>query len=175
MYVLQKRDNFPFFCHVSSMLRDDFCMRSLKLTITAIFSIFSAGTLYLALGQTPEKPSVVAGDVVSIAAGKLVLNTKDGSLDVVLSDETVYKRVAPENPSLQAAVVAALTDIGEGDKVVVSGFFSADKKSLPARTVYLMTKADIAQRNSKESEEWKTRGITGRVVSVDPVAKKINV
>jgi len=94
---------------------------------------------------------------------------------VILSDKTVYKRVPPENPSLQAAVAAAFADIGEGDKLVVSGFYAADKKSLSARTVYLMTKSDIAQRNAKDSEQWRTRGITGRVTSVDPVAKKINI
>jgi hypothetical protein len=150
----------------------------MKLTITAsvliLFSSIFSAVLAQDQGNT-ARPSLVAGEITSIASGKIVLKTKDGSLEVMLTDKTVYKRVPPENPSMQAAVAAALSDIGEGDKVVVSGFFSADKKSLPARTVYLMTKSDIAQRNAKESEEWRTRGITGKVTSVDPVAKKINV
>jgi len=153
-------------------------MRSIKLTITTAALILFSAIFSSALAQdqgNTAKPSVVAGDVTSIAAGKIVLNTKDGSLEVILSDKTVYKRVPPENPSLQAAVAAAFVDIGEGDKLVVSGFYSADKKSLPARTVYLMTKSDIAQRNAKDSEQWRTRGITGRVTSVDPVTKKINI
>ena len=135
-------------------------------------SIYSAGFAFVLLalgalaasGQTPSmKPSVVTGDVTAVETGKIVLSTKDGSLDVVLSDKTEYKRVPPDNPVLKAAVAAALTDIGIGDKLLVTGIFGDDKKSLPARSVYLMTKSDIAQKQVKESERWTTKGISGRV------------
>jgi len=129
-----------------------------------------------AFAQTPAmKPSVASGDVASIESGKIVLQTKDGPLDVTLSDKTEYKRVPPENPSLKAAVPAALSDIAVGDKLMVTGIFSDDKKTLPARGVYLMTKSDIAQRQVKESEKWATRGISGRVASIDPVTRQIKI
>ena len=129
-----------------------------------------------ALAQTPAmKPSVATGDVSSIESGKIVLQTKDGPLHVTLSDKTEYKRVPPENPSLKAAVPAALADIAVGDKLMVTGIFSADKKTLPARSVYLMTKSDIAQKQVKDSEKWATRGISGRVASVDPVTRQIKI
>ena len=73
------------------------------------------------------KPSVAAGDVVSIDSDKIVLQTKDGSLDVLLSDKTEYKRVPPDNPSLKAAVAAEFADIGTGDKLIVTGILSDDK------------------------------------------------
>ena len=130
----------------------------------------------VAFAQTPSmKPSVATGDVASIEAGKIVLQTKDGSIDVTLSDKTEYKRVPPENPSLKAAVASSLADIAVGDKLMVTGIFSDDKKTLPARSVYLMTKADIAQKNVKESERWATRGISGRVASVDTITKQIKI
>jgi hypothetical protein len=148
-----------------------------KLTLTTFFLLFgtSFASVFAQTPNAPVKPSVVTGDVVSVNAGKIVLNTKDGSVEAALSDKTVYKRVPPDNPSLQAAVPSTLADIGEGDKLVVTGILSSDKKSMPAKSVYLMTKGDIAQRNAKETEEWRARGITGRVVSVDPVAKTIGV
>ena len=149
-------------------------MRSINLTLAIFLFTFAAITSF-AQGDATVKPSVLTGDVAAIDATKIVLNTKDGSVDVVLSDKTVYKRVPPETPSLSAAVASTLADIGQGDKLVVTGILSADKKTLPAKSVYLMTKADIAQRNTKETEAWRTRGITGRVVSVDPVEKKIGV
>jgi hypothetical protein len=122
------------------------------------------------------KPSVVTGDVTSVDSGKIVLQTKDGVLDVTLSDKTEYKRVPPDNPVLKAAVAAALTDIGVGDKLLVTGIFPDDtKKTLPARSVYLMTKSDIAQKQTKESERWATRGISGRVASVDQITKQIKI
>ena len=135
-----------------------------------------SGAASPALAQTGGvKPSVAAGDVVSIDASKIVLQTKDGSIDVLLSDKTEYKRVPPENPSLKAAIAATFTEIGTGDKLMVTGILSDDKKTLPARAVYLMTKAEIAQKQVKESEKWTTKGISGRVASVDPITKQIKI
>lgn len=121
------------------------------------------------------KPSVATGDVISIDARKIVLRTKDGPLDVPLSDKTEYKRVPPENPVLKAAAASSFGDIGTGDKLVVTGILSDDKKTLPARSVYLMTKSDIVQKNVKESERWSTRGVSGRVASVDQTTHQIKI
>lgn len=129
----------------------------------------------LASAQTAVKPSVVTGDVVSISESKIVLKTEDGDLDVTLTDKTEYKRVPPENPVLKAAVAATRADIGEGDKLMVTGVFGDDKKSLPARAVYLMTKSDIVQKQSKETERWATRGISGRVSAVNTPANQVTI
>lgn len=141
-----------------------------------ILSLLAAAGLS-ASAQTPiggAKPSVVTGDVVSVSDAKIVLQTKDGSVDVTLSPTTEYKRVPPDNPSLKAAVASALSDIGTGDKLLVTGFFSEDKRTLPARSIYLMTKSDIAQKQAKESERW-ARGITGKVTGVDQLTRQIKV
>jgi hypothetical protein len=130
------------------------------------------------VAQTPvggAKPSVVTGDVASVSAAKIVLQTKDGAVDVTINDKTEFKRVPPENPVLKAAVASAVTEIGEGDKLLVTGFFSEDKKTLPARSVYLMTKSSIAERHQKESHEWATRGISGKVVKIDQATKQIGI
>jgi len=152
-------------------------MRFIKLTLATLFLTLFA-SIASSVAQTPDtvtKPSVITGEVASVDASKIVLSTKDGAVDVLLSDKTAFKRVPPENPSLAAAVAATLADIGEGDKLAVTGILSADRKTLPAKSVYLMTKGDIAQRNTKETEAWRTRGITGKVTSVDPVARKIGI
>ena len=145
--------------------------------LLSVFFILAAGAFFFAGAQTAEtlKPSVVMGDVTSLGSGKIVVQAKDGPVEVTLNEKTEFKRVPPDNPSLKAAVPAALSDIAVGDKLVVSGIYPPDRKTLPARTVYLMTKSDISQKEAKESEKWRTRGITGRVVSVDPVAKKVSV
>lgn len=131
---------------------------------------------FSAFGQAGGvKPSVVPGEVTSIDSGKIVLQTKDGSLDVLLSEKTEYKRVSPDNPSLKAAVPAAFADIGPGDKLIVTGILSDDKKTLPARAVYIMTKADIAQRAATNDERWSKRGIAGRVTAIDPVTHQVKI
>jgi hypothetical protein len=145
--------------------------RILLLSLFAIIALVSGQVS----AQEAQKPSVVMGNVLSIETGKIVLQTKDGQMDIVLTDKSQFKRVPPENPVLSAAVAAELTDIGVGDSLVVSGIFGEDKKVLPARSVYLMRKSDISQKQAKESQEWKTRGIAGRVITVDPVAKQLTV
>ena len=146
--------------------------------ISLILFVLAAGMLSAISAQTPAggaKPSVATGDVVSIGEGKIVLQTKEGSLDVILSGTTEFKRVPPENPSLKSAVAASLSDIGAGDKLLVTGIMSEDKKTLPARAVYLMTKSDIAAKQAKDSARWTTRGISGRVSSVDQLAREIKI
>lgn len=135
---------------------------------------FLTVTVFSAAADAQVKASLVPGDVVSVDAAKIVLQTKDGSLDVLLSDKTEYKRVSAENPSLKTAIPAAFGDVAIGDKLVVSGIMADDKRSLPARTVYLMTKADLTQKDAKEKERW-AAGITGRVTAVDQTSGQIKV
>lgn len=138
-------------------------------------AIFLAASSFVQAQDAPVKPSVVTGDVTSITAEKIILKTKDGELTVELNDKTEFKRVSPEKPSLKTATAAAAADIGSGDKLMVTGVLAGDKKTIPARAVYLMTKADIAQKQSKDAAEWTTRGISGRVASVDPATGQIGV
>ncbi|MEQ1765250.1 MAG: hypothetical protein ABL984_19130, partial [Pyrinomonadaceae bacterium] len=139
----------------------------------AFIALFGAASSLLAQGA--PKPSVVTGDVVSVSNSKIVLKTKDGNVEATLSVSTEFKRVPPENPVLKAAVAAQLSDISEGDKLLVTGVFGDDKKVLPARAVYLMSKSDIAQKNAKETERWATRGISGRVASVNPATNQVTI
>lgn len=119
------------------------------------------------------KPSLISGEVTSVSAEKIVLQTASGAAEFILSDKTIYKRVPPENPKTQ--VDSSFSEISIGDKVVVSVIFGADKKSLPVRTVYLMSKSDISQKQNKELGEWKTRGVSGKITAVNPQTKEITV
>jgi len=141
-------------------------------------AIFLFSGFGLAFGQTPTvavKPSVIAGEAVAVGDKKITVNAKNGPVEVLIVEKTEFKRVAPEKPNFQTAAAGTFTDIGIGDKLTVTGILSADGKSIPARAVYFMTKADIAAKNAKESDAWRTRGITGRVVSVNAQTNQINV
>lgn len=151
-------------------------MQKIILTkFTLLLVAVLAAATFAQTADNPMKPVLITGEVASVSSDTIVLNTKDGATTVSLTDKTEFKKVSAENPSLKTATPAALTDIGVGDKLAVTGIWPADKKSLPARAVYLMTKADIAEKNTKETQEWRTRGITGRVTTIDPVAKKISI
>ncbi len=147
-----------------------------KISILSILLTLAFGVSSLVTAQViPVKPSVLLGEVSEIAGSKIVLKTKDGTVDVVLSDKTEYKRVSPEKPSLATATAATFADIGAGDKVAVTGILASDKKTIPARAVYLMTKSDIAGKQLKDQEQWKTRGISGQVAAINSQSKEITV
>ena len=139
------------------------------------FFIFSFGILHFTARAQSMKPSALAGEVTNLTGDKMVLQTKDGAVDVQLSAATEYKRVPPETPTLKAAVASSLSEVGVGDKVVVTGILADDKKSIPAKAVYVMTKADISKRNETDREAWKTRAISGRVVAVNPALEEFTI
>lgn len=146
----------------------------LRLTFsTALIALL--GVYFSTSAQTSPRPSVVTGDVVSVSESKIVLKTKDGDIEATISTSTEFKKVPPDNPVLKAAVASQIADISEGDKLLVTGVFGEDKKVLPARAVYLMSKSDIAQKNAKETERWATRGISGRVASVNPSTNQVTI
>ena len=146
-----------------------------KITFLALFIGLSLSAVF---GQAPTgvvKNTLVTGDVSSIDAGRIVLQSKDGEISITLTDKTEYKRVPADNPNPKAAVAATLSEIAVGDKLLVSGMISDDKKTMPAKTVYVMTKSDIAARLQKENERWTTRGISGKIKTVNPDTNQITI
>ena len=149
-----------------------------KLLILSVFIMLFGGIFSNVLAQSDNvgiKPNFVGGEVTSISENKIVLQTKDGAIEAVLSNKTEYKRVPPDNPSLKSAIASNLTEVAIGDKLLITGVVSADKKTIPAKAVYLLTKSDIAQKQSKETEKWQTRGVSGRVTAVNPQTKHITI
>lgn len=147
-----------------------------------IFSIFTliflSGVVSMVSAQTtldaPARQNAAAGEVVSINESKITVQTKDGPIDAILSVATAYKKVPPDNASLKNAIASSFAEIGVGDKILISGLVSLDKKTMPAKTVYLMTKSELAQRQAREGE-WRTRGVGGKVVSVNPQTSQIDI
>lgn len=154
-----------------------------KITLLLLISLFVISNYSQTPTATPApalsgiKPNLATGEVVTInqSDNKISLKTSDGNIDVLLVSTTAFKRVPPDNPSIGAAVNSNLSEIGEGDKILVTGTVSADKKTIPAKAIYLMTKSDISKKNSAEQEMWQKRGIFGRVVSVDFSTKNITL
>ncbi len=150
----------------------------LQNAILCLLILFSSGTFALVSGQTDGsiKPVYMAGDVVSLGGRKIVVNdAKAGSVEVMLTEKSTYKKVSAENANLTAATPGTLAEIGVGDRLTVSALPSADGKTFTARTVYYMTKADINAKNKKEADAWRTRGITGKVISVNAATNQVVV
>ncbi len=149
--------------------------KSIAFTSFLIVLALSLSALGQASADVGIKVNFAGGEVTAIGDGKISLATLDGPIEVVLNDKTAFKKISADNPTLKAAVDSTLSEIGVGDKLLVTGLVSADKKTIPAKAVYLMTKASITQRISKEQEDWRTRGTFGNVVSIDPLTNAITV
>ena len=68
-----------------------------KLIFFALF-VFLANASLSVLAQSSDvsvKPALITGDVGSVSNSKIVLQTKDGAIDVALTEKTEYKRVSP--------------------------------------------------------------------------------
>ena len=164
-------------------------MKALFLAIALVFVGLLAGpaahaqtaAAAPAAPQTGD-PSITANralgevKVIDSAAKQMIVKTDAGSLvTVVLSDTTVYMRVAPGETSLTNAARIAFTDVAEGDRVLALGKVSDDRKTVPARTVVVMTKADIAKKQEAERAEWKKRGVLGIITALKPETKEITI
>ena len=123
------------------------------------------------------KPNLAGGEVKAINStdNKITLATKDGMIEIVIPATAAFKRVPPENPVLKAAVASSLAELGQGDKILVTGMAASDNKTFTAKTIYLMTKSDITKKNAAERELWKTRGVSGKVLSVDFKTKQVTL
>jgi hypothetical protein len=155
---------------------------AIALALVGVLAGFSADA------QTPN-PSVPGSDenitpnravgelkVIDAAARQLIIKTDAGSLvTVVLNDSTAYMRVAPGEKSLTNATRITFADLAEGDRVAAMGKVADDHKSVPARAVLVMTKADIAKKQEAERAEWKKRGVLGIITALKPETKEITI
>jgi co-chaperonin GroES (HSP10) len=148
-----------------------------RLTLLILAAIFLLSLMASSLGQSPGVVSVI-GEVKAIdsTANQMVVRADSGVLfNVTLSDKTQYLRVAPGETSLTKATKITLADVGAGDRVLARGRGAADEKTVPALQVVVMSKADLAKKQEQERAEWRRRGVSGIVASVNPSTQEITV
>src|SRR6266481_1442306 len=146
-------------------------------SILVLAAIFVLGLSFSVSGQTPGVVSVI-GEVKAIdnTSNQMVVRADNGVLfTVTLSDKTQYLRVAPGETSLAKATKIGLADVGSGDRVLARGRGAADQKTVPALQVVVMSKADLAKKQEQERAEWRRRGVSGIVASLNASTQEITV
>ena len=153
----------------------------LILTCLLVASIGFRGAVY---GQTPSASpatsavSGVIGEVKAIdaAAKQMVVRDDKGVIfNINLSGKTQYKRMAPGEKTMASATDITLADVGQGDRVWARWRAGSDQKTVPTTQVVVMSKADVAKKQEQERAEWRRRGVSGIVTSVNPSTKEITV
>ena len=152
------------------------------LTTAALFAFvllgFAVGSEARAQTAAPSQPAQgrVVGEVVSVdaAAGRISVRVEGGAQKEVLTNErTAVLSLPPGVTDPARAARVTLADIAAGDRLFARGTPSADNNSVTASQIVVTKVTPPATARSRE--EWRTRGLGGRVTAVDPRAKRITV
>ena len=162
-------------------------MKKTLLILALATFVYSAGIN--AFGQTSQPSTTtqtdksitamgVTGEVTALdpAAKQITMKTDAGTaVTVALDEKTAYMRIPPGETTLDKATKVTLAEVGVGDRVFARGKVADDQKSVPARMVIVMSKADLTQKREREQTAWNQRGIVGSVTALDPTTKEITV
>jgi uncharacterized membrane protein YgcG len=140
----------------------------------------SAQASQLQSGQQPSAQASSAarpvGTIKSISGNTIILATDAGSdVTVQVQDAAKLVRIAPGQKDLKDATPIQLMDLQPGDRILVRGKLADDGKSVAGVSVIAMKKVDIADKQSREREEWQRHGFGGLVNNVDAGSNIVNV
>jgi hypothetical protein len=127
--------------------------------------------------QAPKLDRVI-GEITAIDKGANQLSIKSDAGAVVtanLEEKTLYLRVPPGEKDLKKAARIALDNVAVGDRAFIRGHMAEDQKSIVAVAVIIMTKAELAQKQERDREEWKRRGLAGPVTALNSETKEITI
>ena len=154
------------------------------LSFIGLFVVFAFATAQ-AISISPQQPGDPAIKTTSVmgkvtennaAAGTLTVKTDAGSVVLVnTSEKTTFDRMPPGETDRTKAIKTSLTEITVGDGIYVRGFVAADRKSVPAQQIVVVSQSDIAKKQEKERMEWRRRGVSGIVASTNPTTKEVTI
>jgi hypothetical protein len=158
--------------------------RLLPVTFAVLAVLFSSLIIPLscaaqqadAAQSNAAKRSRAVGTVKSINGNAITLTTDAGAeMNVVIAPTTRLVRLPPGQTDLKSAPAIQLSDVQVGDRMLAGGTASADGKSLTATSAVIMNKADVAEKQQHDREEWQKHGTGGVVKSVDAAAGTITL
>lgn len=151
---------------------------SSRALLLGFFTIFAVqGTIAQAPDPNITQNGVIAEvKVIDAASKQITVKTDAGSLvTVTVADNTVYKKVQPGQTGLTGATDLTFAEVAEGDRIFARGKPAEDNKSVLARMVIVMSKADIAKKQEDERAEWRRRGLLGVISALNPQTKEITI
>ena len=153
--------------------------------VTTVIAAWSGGPLVVKTAASQEpgqinqgtaKSPPALGTIKSISGNSLILASDAGvETNVDVRDSTKIVRIAPGQKDLKDAQPIALTDLQVGDRILVRGKLGDDNKTFAATSIIAMKKADIAEKQSHERDEWQKSGVGGLVNNVDTSGGVISI
>ena len=140
-----------------------------------LWAVCLANTQASAQNPPAAQAARATGDVTQVQPGHLTVHTGKGEVQVELPEGVKLLRVPPGAKDLSSAVPITVTDISPGDRAVVLGHLGEDQQTIQATRVVVMSKSDLTSFHEAEVREWQTRGIEGKVKSVDTAKMEITL
>jgi hypothetical protein len=148
---------------------------SLSVGIVPLSQAALSGSAQQPVPQAPATARPV-GKIKSIVGNTITLTTDAGSeATILVQNDTKVVRIAPGQKDLKDATPIRLQDLQPNDRILVRGKLADDGKSVLASSVIAMKKADIAEKQAREREEWQKHGVGGLVSSVDAAGTTITL
>jgi hypothetical protein len=147
-----------------------------KMAKSAYISFLSAALLISVAVVSPSLHAQAAaqrflGTVTAISGDMLTVKTDAGEIHQIQVPATaVLKRIAPGQKDLSTAETIQLSDVANGDRVLVKLDPNASGPTMQAAQLIAMKQSDLAQKQQKDQEAWQRNGVGGLVKSVDPSA-----
>jgi hypothetical protein len=116
------------------------------------------------------------GTIKSIAGNTITLTTDAGiDVTILVQEGSRLVRVAPGQKDLKDAAAIQPQDLQVGDRLLVRGKLAYDGKSVFAASIIAMKKADVAEKQAHDREEWQLHGVSGLVSSLDSTTGAITI
>jgi hypothetical protein len=145
----------------------------------AVFTVTASAQNSPAEAIRPGQEQLI-GEITSLDAGsgQVTIRTSAGAnVTFQVGDETSFLRIAPGERSLDKAEKITRADIAVGDRVLVRGGASGAAIGQPftARQLIVVSRQALDSRREREREDWRRRGLNGRVTAVNPAAKEVTI
>ena len=139
--------------------------------------VVSLAVFSTAQAEAPQAATArPVGVVKSVSANGLTITTDAGAeLNIDVPAGARVLRLPAGQKDLKSATPIQLSEIQAGDRVLARGTASADGKSVSANLLVVMTKADIAQKQQQEREDWQRRGAGGLVTAIDAASGTVTI
>ena len=127
---------------------------------------------------SPTAAKVVTGEVIAVDASAKRFKVKgdDGTnYTIALQDNTIYLRLPLGETDQKKATKIALADVLVGDRLLTRGVLADDTKTVPAKTVIIMTKADVVKKQQMDGADWQKRGIAGTITAMNADTKEVTI
>jgi hypothetical protein len=151
---------------------------ALSLLLAATSNSFGQATDTGTPANATQSRVVGVVTAVDTASGRITVKSDAGEVFTVNTNATSsVLRLPPGETSAQKAAKIMLTDIAVGDHLFARGTLTTDQKTMAAKQVVVTggAVAGTGQDEQRQREEFRQRGLMGRVTALNADKKEITV